>query len=151
MVGAETVAIPYRLHFSSDLPNDNGTDMIYLMGKCFEARSNDGFQRQRAVRQLLGDVRPWSAPFIIALIGEYVVEILTEIYNALTPQTSAVLADFICANPSYWQLTRQRIASYWDVYHRAQFRRSDYVGFKLLDTLTEATRPSEGGASSVQG
>jgi hypothetical protein len=110
------------------------------MGKCLEARSNDGFQRQRAVQQLLGEVQPWSAPFIMALIGEYVVEILRDIHNGLTPQASAILADLICANPSYWQLSRQRVVSYWNVYYRAQFRRSDYVGFKLLDTVAEAAR-----------
>ncbi len=140
MVGTETVSIPNRLHFSSDHSSDGETDIIFLIAKCLEARSNDGFHRQRAARQLLEDVQPWSAPFIMALIGEYVIEILREIYHGLTPQASAALADFICANPSYWLLTQQRVVSYWNVYYRAQFRRSDYVGFKLLDTLAEAAR-----------
>lgn len=140
IVGPETVSIPHRLHFSSNLPSYGETGLIYFMGKCLEARSNDGFQRQRAVQELLEDVQPWSAPFIVALIGEYVIEIMYEINDALTPQASAALADFICANPSYWQLTRQRVVSYWDVYYRAQCKRSDYIGFKLLDTLAEAVR-----------
>jgi hypothetical protein len=139
-VGVETVSIPYRLHFSSDLPSDGETGIIYLMEKCLEARSNDGFQRQRAVQQLLRDVQPWSAPFIMAVIGEYLIEILRDINDALTPQASAALADFICANPRYWHLTRQRVVSYWDVYYRAQFGRSEYIGFKLLGTLAEAVR-----------
>ena len=66
----ESVSIPYRLHFSSNLPSGCETDRIYLIGKCLEAWSNDGFQRQRAVQQLLREVQPWSAPFIMALIGE---------------------------------------------------------------------------------
>lgn len=136
----ERVSIPRRLHFSSNLPSNGETDAVYLIGKCLETRSNDGFQRQRAVEQLLREVQPWSAPFIVALIGEYVIEILHAIYGSLTPQTSSTLADFIRANPSYWQLTEQRVVSYWNVYHRAQFRRSDYVGFKLLDTLADVAR-----------
>lgn len=137
IVGAEAVSIPHRLHFSSSLPAEREAGETYLIGKCLEARSNDGFQRQRAVRQLLMDVQPWCAPFIVALIGEYIIEILRDIHDGLTPQASAVLADFIRANPVYWQLTEQRVVSYWNVYYRAQVRRSEYIGFKLLKTLEE--------------
>lgn len=140
IVGGGAVLIPHRLHFSAGLLSGGETDSIHLIRKCLEARSNDGFQRQRAVRHLLVDVQPWSAPFIVALVGEYVIEILSDIHDALTPNASAALADFICANPGYWQVTQQRVVSYWNVYYKAEFRRSDYVGFKLLNTLTEAVR-----------
>ena len=100
IVDGDVVLVPHRLHFSSSLPGHGDPAVIEMIGKCLETRSNDGFQRQRAVRQLLGDVQPWSAPFVVALVGEYVIEILTDIHDALTPDASAALADFICANPS---------------------------------------------------
>lgn len=139
-VGSETVSIPYRLHFSSTVPAASESDEGHLVGKCLESRSNDGFHRQRAVRELLADVRPWTAPFITALIGEYLIEILRDIHAALDPRSAAVLAEFISANPGYWRTVRHRVTSYWDVYYRADFRRGDYVGFRLIDVLEDAVR-----------
>jgi hypothetical protein len=142
-VGGEEISIPHRLLFSFGLRRGGEADATYLMARCLESRSNDGFQRQRAVRALLGDVQPWSAPFIVALVGEYVIEILQDIHGALEPPSAAILAEFISANPGYWRTTRHRVMSYWDVYHRADFRRSDYVGFKLIDALEAAVRARE--------
>lgn len=137
-VDGETVRLPARLHVASDGSTGELTGNVALMVQCLQARSNDGFQRQRAVRELLPDIRSWSAPFVTALIGEYVIEILQDICTGLSQPISVALADFISANPSYWERTRQRVASYWDVYYRADFRRSDYVGFKLIDALQAA-------------
>jgi hypothetical protein len=138
----EAVQLPARLHFASDGSVEEPTGDMNLMVRCLQSRSNDGFQRQRAVRQLLTDIRPWSAPFVMTLIGEYVIEILHDIYAALSPPVSEALAAFISANPTYryWRRTQQRVASYWDVYYRADCRRSDYVGFKLRDALNETVR-----------
>lgn len=144
-VDGEAVQLPARLHFASDRSVDELTGDLNLMVRCLQTRSNDGFQRQRAVRQLLTDIRPWSAPFVTALIGEYLIEILHDIHAALSQPVSEALAAFISANPTYWERTQQRVASYWDVYYRADFLRSDYVGFKLIDALNAAVR-----ASSVQ-
>jgi len=139
-VDGDAVQVPARLRFASSCSEAQTKDNIGLMAECLRTRSNDGFERQRAVQRLLPDVRPWSAPFIIALIGEYVIEILRDIHAALSPSVSDTLAAFISANPSYWERTRQRVASYWDVYYRADFRRSDYVGFKLIDELEAVVR-----------
>ena len=139
-VDGEAVQLPARLRFATSCSKAAPNDNISLMAECLRTRSNDGFERQRAVRRLLTDIRPWSAPFITVLIGEYVVEILHDIYAALSPSVSDTLAAFICTNPSYWERTRQRVASYWDVYYRTDFRRSDYVGFKLIDELEAAVR-----------
>lgn len=139
-VDGETVQLAARLHFASEHSVEEPTGDIELMERCLHTRSNDGFQRQRALRVLLADIRPWSAPFITALIGEYVIEILDDIQAALSQPVSEALAAFISDNPSYWERTQQRVASYWNVYYRADFRRSDYVGFKLIDALNAAVR-----------
>lgn len=139
-VVGEAVLLPARLHFASGRGADETAGDVCLMVGCLQTRSNDGFQRQRAVRELLTDIQPWSAPFITALIGEYVIEILHDIHAALSPPVVEALATFIVANPSYWERTRQRVASYWNVYYRADYRRSDYVGFKLIAELDAAGR-----------
>jgi hypothetical protein len=140
LVDAERVQLPSRLRFASQDLSDEPPGTISLMVQSLRTRSNDGFQRQRAVQRLLADIRPWSAPFVVALIGEYIVEILHDIYAAISPSVSDTLAAFISANPIYWDCTRQRVGSYWDVYYRADFRRSDYVGFKLIDELETVVR-----------
>lgn len=140
LVCDEAVSIPHRLHFASSLPDNGEADTIGLICKCLESLSNNGYQRQRAVQKILGNVQPWSAPFIIALIGEYVIEILNDIDDSLTPESSAVLAEFVCANPRYWKLTQQSVASYWNAYYRKKYTRSGYVGFKLIDTVSVAVR-----------
>jgi hypothetical protein len=108
------------------------------MVRCLRSRSNDGFERQRAVRDLLPDVQPWSAPFIVALIGEYLVEILDDIAGAFGESVPGPIVDFLRENPAYWFLTKQRVSSYWNVYYRRSTRRADYVGFKLTKKIDRA-------------
>ena len=92
------------------------------------------------------DLQPWAAPFIVALIGEYIVEILDDIYAALTPGKAQTLAAFIDQNEAYWSTTKRRVVSYWDVYYRSSgssetrhaYRRDEYIGFKLIDRLETA-------------
>lgn len=149
-VEGELVLLPARLHFASSRSDDTTEGNSWLMTRCLRTRSNDGFERQHAARDLLEDVRPWSAPFIVALIGEYVIEILLDIDAALSPALTSALATFTSANPDYWQLTRQRVASYWNVYYRASYSRADYVGFQLVERLDAAAcAPDAGSASPV--
>ena len=68
-------------------------------------------------------------------MGEYVMEILVDLEAAMSPPVVDHLANFLSANLDYWQLTKQRIASYWNVYYRHRFNRSDYVGFRLARQL----------------
>lgn len=102
---------------------------------CMLTRSADGFARQAALREVLHINEPWSIPFVIALIGEYVVEIIDDVYAALPDLERDVVSAFIKANPAFYKLTCDRVVSYWDLYYRRQFPRSDYVGFKLLRQL----------------
>lgn len=69
-VDGEAVQLPARLHFASDRSGEELTGSVNLMVRCLQTRSNDGFQRQRAARDIPTDIRPWSAPFVTALIGE---------------------------------------------------------------------------------
>lgn len=72
----------------------------------------------------------------MALLGEYVVEILDDIMAAMNSDLERTMCAFIVANPSYWRLTKQRVASYWDVYYRDRDRnREEYVGFRLVRQL----------------
>jgi hypothetical protein len=141
----QRVLIPARLHFASNRLRLAENDEAWLFARALQTRSNDGFERQRAARDLLADLQPWAAPFVVALIGEYVVEILDDIAATLTPESSRMLASFIVNNANYWSTTKSRVASYWNVYYRGHgsearraFRRDEYIGYKLIDRLEAA-------------
>lgn len=140
------ILIPARLNFASDQLPMTESNEAWGFARALQTRSNDGFERQRAARDLLVDLRPWAAPFIVALIGEYIAEILDDIYAALTPENARTLAAFIAQNETYWNTTKHRVVSYWDVYYRSNrssetrrsYRRDEYIGFKLINRLEMA-------------
>ncbi len=147
----QRVLIPAGLRFASEelqLTDDNAA---FPFARALQTRSNDGFERQRAARYLMRDLQPWGAPFVVALIGEYIVEILDDIAAALTPDSASTLGNFIVDNEAYWQTTKQRVSSYWNVYYRANassvqrrpYGRNEYIGFKLFERI-EAAAPRRG-------
>jgi hypothetical protein len=145
-VEAETVVIPARLHFASDRLALAETDAAWSFVRALQTRSNDGFERQRAARDLLRNADPWFAPFIVALIGEYIVEILQDVSEELTPELERTLGAFIRDNEAFWARTKRRITSYWNAYYRwsraselrQAYPRDRYVGFTLVDRLEAA-------------
>lgn len=142
----QAILIPSRLHFASDRLTLPPTDPAWLIARALQTRSSNGFERQRAVQDLLADVRPWAAPYIVTLVGEYVVEILDDIDTALTPDAEQIVAAFLIANPSFWDTIKRRVVSYWNAYyrlsraseHRRAYTKADYVGFGLVDRLDRA-------------
>jgi hypothetical protein len=144
--GGQSVLIPVRLHFASERLPLNGGDEAWRFARALQTRSHDGFERQRAARDLMADLEPLGAPFIVALIGEYIVEILEDVSDALTPDLERTLGTFILENGAFWATTKRRIASYWNAYYRSSwaselrraYRRDEYVGFKLTDRLEAA-------------
>ena len=133
-VDFQTVFIPMRLHISPDWLVSTETAEVRCFVNALETRSNDGFERQRAARKLLENLRPWGAPFILALIGEYVVEILQDISNIMTHEGEQELSSFIRNNELFWNTIKQRVMSYWNVYYRSNSR-DGYVGFELVNRL----------------
>ncbi|MBA4052983.1 MAG: hypothetical protein C0472_14130 [Erythrobacter sp.] len=142
-VGGETVWIPERLYFPQGYQSSiSPDDPAWLAEQCLQTRSLDGYQRQRATRHVLQSLEPWSAPFVVALIGSYVIEILNDINELLTEDDCAVLRAFQAENPHFWVLTKSRVVSYWNVYYRGfhvgrrkKFSESDYVGRRLIDRM----------------
>lgn len=142
----QSVLIPERLNFVSDDLQLAESDDAWPFARALQTRSNDGFQRQRAARDLLADLQPWGAPFVVSLIGEYIVEILEDVAVALTPETTRTLGTFISHNKTYWQTTKRRVMSYWNEYYRwhggdrpdRAHHRHQYVGFKLITELETA-------------
>lgn len=150
--GEQSILIPARLRFASERLRLSKHDEAWRFARALQTRSNNGFERQRAARDLMMDLEPWGAPFIVALIGEYLVEILEDISNAMTPDLERTLGAFIIENDAFWATTKRRVTSYWNVYYRSRwssepgqaYRRDEYVGFELVDRLGSAASGTHG-------
>jgi hypothetical protein len=148
VVAGEPVVIPYRVyhpvpppHWASGLSRAERdvTAAIY-------SRHHDGHVRQRALRALLDCDEPWTAPFIVQLLGEYVIQICADIENftqtelRARPAMRASLSAFLRHNPCFAELTRQRAISYWSCYHRAlHASRDTYPALTALSRLSTSS------------
>jgi hypothetical protein len=71
------ISIPYRIH----LPQLERAQLAglgsaqALMVKCLYSRHHDGRIRQAALQSIVRADQDWTAPFIVQLASEYVVEI----------------------------------------------------------------------------
>ena len=74
-----------------------------------------------------------GAPFVIQLIGEYVIEILQDIYKRIDKLGTENYRKFLIENPDFFITTKQRVSSYWDCFHRGLIKKEDYVGFQLTN------------------
>ena len=114
--------------------------------QCLYTRHHDGFVRQRYLQQAIGSPHAWVVPFVVQLVGEYVIEIIVAIRDALSDLDApgstqqALYGRFLAENPAFLELTSQRVASYWDCYYRSSYpSRADYPGFGVLSSLRTYT------------
>lgn len=117
MLGGETLTIPWRLYVERGLPlDDAGRDATARgIAWCLGTRHHDGYLREECLVRMLGAPQGWMAPFIVHLVGEYVIEIVRRIEAALpgfTPQMRSALAAFVRDNPHYLDTIERRTISY---------------------------------------
>ncbi|TDN39241.1 hypothetical protein E4631_15800 [Hymenobacter sp. UV11] len=142
------LALPYRLYVREPLAGNlqELSNRQRQLVHCLYLRHHDGYVRQRHLEALftLSDGAPeaFTTPFTFSLLGEYVQEILQVLEQCLTPMLLASYVQLIAENPLYWQQTRGRVASYWDVYYRIRKRGAPrfrhYVGARILARLDHA-------------
>ena len=121
VVDGERVVVPYRIYADEPPPEAWASlqPIEQTMLHCLYTRHDDGRVRQRHLAQIVTRTEPWIAPFVVHLVGEYVVEIVELIRRSLTDLSG--YGRFAAANPDLIALTYQRAASYWDCYHRRRY------------------------------
>ena len=139
-VTSETLAVPYRIYHDPPLvvPFRFTTRQEQII-HCLFTRHRDGFVREEHLRRIISVPEDWVAPFVVQLVGEYVMEILGVVRQYLDLLDRDVYRRFLTCNPRFYARTRQRIISYWDCYYRSE-RKSDYPGFQIMaffDRITE--------------
>jgi hypothetical protein len=158
-VDGEPITIPYRIYNPEPNPSavQTLTNREQLMLRCLLSRHPDGWVRQRNLESLVTSEEIWVVPFVVQLVGEYVIEILDVIWSSLIDldqpgsTRSSVYGRFLKENPAFLDLTAARVTSYWACYYRSRYLKraehpnwTDYPGFQLVDSLRLAAgTPSE--------
>lgn len=130
LVEDELVTVPERLYVEERTALAGDDALI----ACLLTRHHDGFVRQRALERVLCLRAPWALPFIVRLVGEYVIEIVGQIDDAFADLPVDHLAAFVEANPQFIRLTHARVVSYWNWFYR-HIPRREYVGFRLMERI----------------
>jgi hypothetical protein len=134
MVQGQQVFVPRRLHFL-------GTEQLSEMAaeathaaQCLLTRSTDGRIRQTALHRILPTSDPWAIPFVVLLAGEYVIEIIENLQEALPQLDRAAYANFVLENRPVMRDLRSRATSYWNRYYRQSYLdRGSYPGLVVLN------------------
>ncbi|MEU7767541.1 hypothetical protein AB0B25_20725 [Nocardia sp. NPDC049190] len=109
-VQGEHLTLPYRLYNPAPAEDVSGrlsTRQAKVL-HCPYTRHHDGHVRQHHLDQIIDATDPWIIPFIVQLVGEYVLDIVLTIQHRLTdldqphtPQHQAY-GRFCAANPELY-------------------------------------------------
>jgi hypothetical protein len=137
------VEIPYRIYNElpvTDLAPEGSQVAVAI--DCLYTRHHDGYVRQRALRRLLTSEDLWTVPFVLQLLGEYVIEICEDIdrfaHGDLLRRPAMIRGfhSFAENNHDFITLTRQRATSYWECYYRrAHLYQATYPGLRALRSM----------------
>lgn len=135
----EKLVLPYRVYCEPHLLAYyiGQFERLRLVAFCLLTRHHNGYVRERYLKEIITSNEKWVIPFVVQLMGEYVAEILTIIWENIDNINKGNLVSFIIENKSYWAKTKQRIVSYYEVYNSFQVRKSDYIGFKLTKRIEQ--------------
>ena len=133
-IDGELLLIPSRVYFNE--PNADQEDELSEVQKvilnCIYLLHHNGYLRQRRLEKLIEKNEYWITPFIINLFGEYVFEILEVLNKIINVKTVSNYKQYIVENPRNWQLSSNRMISYWNEHHRRKFPRlKDYIGIRI--------------------
>jgi hypothetical protein len=132
-VSGETMLIPYRIYHDPALIDPAPlTPLQVKLLDCLLTRHHSGFVREEHLKKIVRSNHDWVPPFVVQLVGEYVVEILDEIRKNLDNLDPQLYRRFLTDNPLFLTLTKQRVSSYWDCYHRRQLI-ENYAGFQIVE------------------
>ncbi len=68
--------------------------------------------RERCLKEFVTSNNSFTAPYILQLLGEYVIEIIEVIHQNRDKINKANLAAYISENPNHYEKTRQSVYSY---------------------------------------
>lgn len=136
----EIIKIPPRVYFDELSENkiQNLSDIQKEILSCIFTRHHDGYVREKYLKKIILSESKWVTPYVFQLIGEYVIEILTVIYENLEKLDRKTYSKFLNDNNLFFAKTKQRVRSYWNCYYyNANQEYNNYVGKKIIDYFDE--------------
>lgn len=132
-VGQDTVWIPYRIyHDPAEIDSTSLSRIQSELLACLLTRHHSGFVRAKHVPEILDSSHEWVPPFVVQLVGEYVIEIISSIRDSLDRLDAQAYREFLGRNSAFYETIKKRVQSYWDCYHRGE-RKEDYAAFQVLE------------------
>lgn len=146
VAGDGQISFPYRI-YNSEIARASQARLSptqQLVAGCIYSRHHDGHVRQRACELIVKSPEPWVAPYVAYLAGEYVVEIIEVVNDALgnvvDSSLAAVYGAFAMSNPGLVDLIEQRATSYWSCCYRGRYTRDSYPGLTFVAALRQAAQ-----------
>ena len=148
-----TLTIPYRIHHCSDhtdprryrryyrqysLPGLTETQKTIF--DCILLRHFSGFVRHEALKQLLSRSEQWIIPFAFRLLGEYVENILFDMWEHISNNMGNYLA-FIKENRAFFKTTERQMVSYHACYYWRTCPRPFYIGYQIFREFKRHIQP----------
>jgi|GEM_PF-292032 len=146
---ATVIEIPYRVRdapITSSAYSSLSTRQR-LLADCWYSRSLDGHVRERHIERIIPAEEYWVIPYVIAALGDYVIEIVQKVERFLTSLRGTwhdtAYRDFAKHNHDFMWLVRQQATSYHRCYYTATHSRAGlnkplYPAFSVIDRLTGA-------------
>ncbi len=135
----QDLTVPYRVYYDPGrlwALVDRSDQFQRSVALSLGSRHWDGHVREECVRRLLPSGERWAVPFVVCLLGEYVIEIVDLIAGAFDGLDATALADFARANPAFMATTRNRATSYWNERFRQRFpNRQRYPALAMLTEI----------------
>ncbi len=139
LIDEEHIQTYYRIYLEEPNPVDYEklTNDQKLILNCIYSRHFDGFIREKQLRALLSNQKSWTIPYIVMLLGEYVIEIFDPIKKDLEEGSSQEFyRKFVAENPAFWNKTKARIISYWNEYYRGEYKNIEaYPGTEIIKII----------------
>ena len=143
-LGGEIMRIPERIYNAEPTRVAELPEAQQLILHCIYSRHHDGFVRHRHLDAILGSSDEWAAPFVLRLVGEYVLPIVQDIERAIAANSAerTRLRRVAADDPAFLELTRQRAVSYWNAYYRSEYpNQADYPAIAALAALRTLEHP----------
>lgn len=119
-VDGAVVSIPYRVYFPpasiADIEGLTATEQAVFAS--FMTRHHDGHQREYWARFLCERPSSWAAPYLAALLGDYVIQVLEAVRDTLSDEWKPIMKRYAEENQISLRALNHRILNYWTIYYR---------------------------------
>jgi hypothetical protein len=138
LVRGEVLHIPMRIYFPEPRAEANVdlTSRARTILECLYTRHHDGHVREKYLRAVISSPLEWVPPFVVQLLGEYVMAIHLLIRQNIGCLSQESYSRFVAENAAFIELTKQRVVSYWDCYFRKSGSQlGEHAAYQVMKVL----------------